>query len=646
MKSHRMDGESRRSRRARPRKERRIRPVAALLRLSWRADRGGFLALTGASIFEAAASIAGTIAVGTLLNAIVRGEGVSGPTTWGVLAVVAAIFLVQRVVFPFLGPAVESLEHRLTLLVRERVMAPLLRPATISHLEDPEVADEVRQAQLVGSENFSAQQALGSLNELGAARLTALACAVMLSRWRWWAPLLLAFAWLVSRLWYRLQMATLVASMERSTPALRQAEYVGDLILGGTAAKEARIFGAAPYLVQRFTDRWLDGMADVWRLRRAGRLATVFSAFVLFGAHMTVLGLLVRSALAQELELGALFIYLQASLGLAGLGFQPENEYVLRMGAAPLPHVLAVERLVRAAEAGAPRGERKPGRGPHKSIRLEGLSFTYPRTEHQVLDGLSLTIPAGRSLAIVGENGAGKSTLVNLICGFYRPTAGRVAIDGVDLAEIDPAAWQRRIAAVFQDFVRYPVTIRENVTFGNATMANDYGARERAAEKAGLADMIEALPKKWYTLLSREFEGGTDLSGGQWQRVALARAMFALEGGAGVLVLDEPTANLDVRAEAALYERFFELTRGLTTIVVSHRFSTVRRADRIAVLDGGRVAEFGTHDELVALGGRYAKMFRLQARYYQEDADPTSGSRVRNGRRSAAGRRPAVGGTV
>src|SRR5919106_4730812 len=238
----------RRSSRAASSQARRARPVAALVRLSWRADKGGMVAMIGATVFDAAAALGGTLAVGFLLNALVDNGGVVDHTAWIALGVVAAIFLVQRCLFPFLGPAVESLEHRLTLLVRERVMAPLLRPSTISHLEDPRIADELRQAQQVGSENFSAQQALGAFTEIGGARLAALGAGVLLARWKWWAPLLLGAAWLFSRLWYRIQMATLVSSMERSTPALRQAEYVGDLVLGGTAAKETRVFGLAPFL--------------------------------------------------------------------------------------------------------------------------------------------------------------------------------------------------------------------------------------------------------------------------------------------------------------------------------------------------------------------------------------------------------------
>jgi ATP-binding cassette subfamily B protein len=594
------------------------RPVPALVRMAWRADRGGVAAIFLASIFKAAATIGATVTFGLLVDAIVKNGGTSGSTPWVALGAVSAIFLVQRVAFPFLDPARESLEHRLTILVQQRVMTPLLQPVTIGHLEDPEIADELRLAEQVGSENFSAQQALGALTDLFSTRLAATAAGVILFTWRWWAPAALLGAWLLSRLWYRIQMASLVASMERDTPPLRRAEYVGELIMDGTAAKESRIFGLAPWMVWRFETQWVDGMRDVWAGRRQGRLGTLIAGGALFGAHVLVLGSLVRATMAAEFTVGQVFIYLMVSMAMAGFGFNPEMEYVLHMAAAPIPHVAAIERQVEERENNFTRGMRHPGRAPVESIRLENVSFAYPTSEGPVLDGLDLTIRAGQSLAVVGENGAGKTTLVNLLCGFYEPTGGQITVDGVDLAEIDKRAWQRRFAAIFQEFAKYPLTLRENVVLGNPGRAADYETRIRAGQRAGIMELVESLPDNWNTLLSKKFEGGTDLSGGQWQRVALARAMFALECGAGVLLLDEPTANLDVRAEAALYDRFLDLTAGLTTIVVSHRFSTVRRADAIVVLAGGKIVESGTHDELMALGGRYARMFELQARYYSE----------------------------
>jgi ATP-binding cassette subfamily B protein len=218
---------------------------------------------------------------------------------------------------------------------------------------------------------------------------------------------------------------------------------------------------------------------------------------------------------------------------------------------------------------------------------------------------------------VVGLNGAGKTTLVKLLCRLYEPEAGRITADGVDIRSFDGAAWQRRVAAIFQDFVHFELPVRDNVGFA----AEDHAVRH-ALDRAGALEFVTALPKGIDTPLSRQYTDGADLSGGQWQRIAIARALLAVDGGARVLVLDEPTAALDARAEVAFFERFLDLTRGATSIVISHRFSTVRRADRIAVLEHGRVLEHGTHQELLAQGGRYAELFTLQAARFTDDDIP------------------------
>jgi ATP-binding cassette subfamily B protein len=239
-----------------------------------------------------------------------------------------------------------------------------------------------------------------------------------------------------------------------------------------------------------------------------------------------------------------------------------------------------------------------------------------------VLDGFDLRLAAGRSVAIVGLNGAGKTTLVKLLTGLCRPSAGTIAIDGIDLADLDLASWRRQVAVIFQDFVRYELPLTENIRFGGIEQDRlDAAELTEIAAQAGAAELLAALPAGATTVLSPRFDGGVDLSGGQWQRVAFARALMAVRAGATVLIMDEPTAHLDVRAEAELYDRFLELTSGLTTIVISHRFSTVRRADRIVVLEHGRITEDGSHDELMAGGGQYARMFSLQASSYTGDID-------------------------
>jgi ABC-type multidrug transport system fused ATPase/permease subunit len=239
------------------------------------------------------------------------------------------------------------------------------------------------------------------------------------------------------------------------------------------------------------------------------------------------------------------------------------------------------------------------------------VTFAYPGGT-PVLDHFDLTIPAGSSLAIVGQNGAGKTTIAKLLCRLYDPQSGAIEIDGVDVRSFDIASWRSRLAAVFQDFIRFELPLRDNVAPAGAPDEAIQAALERAGA-SGLASLD--------TILARGYEGGTDLSGGQWQRVALARALCAVERGAGLVLLDEPTAQLDVRGEAAIFERILAATRRCTTILISHRFSTVRHADRICVLERGTVVELGTHDELMARGGRYRTMFDLQAQRFGAGED-------------------------
>jgi ABC-type multidrug transport system fused ATPase/permease subunit len=279
--------------------------------------------------------------------------------------------------------------------------------------------------------------------------------------------------------------------------------------------------------------------------------------------------------------------------------------WVLDGSAAPVAAVLRLEQAM--APAGAlPAGSQPAAALPAREICFQELSFAYPGGA-TVLDRFDLTIPAGTSLAIVGQNGAGKTTLAKLLCRLYDPQSGSIRVDGVDLREVDIASWRSRVAAVFQDFIRFELPLRDNVAPSGAP--DDIVVS--ALESAGAANLAGL-----DTVLARGYEGGTELSGGQWQRVALARALCAVKMGAGVVLLDEPTAQLDVRGEAEIFQRLLTATRHCTTILISHRFSTVRHADRICVLEHGRVIELGSHDELMARGGRYKTMFDLQAQRF------------------------------
>ncbi|QGQ19872.1 ATP-binding cassette domain-containing protein [Cellulomonas sp. JZ18] len=294
-------------------------------------------------------------------------------------------------------------------------------------------------------------------------------------------------------------------------------------------------------------------------------------------------------------------------------------------GAAAAPG--AAER--RGPPRRGPRPRRLPRRGPRRRAggrgrpparrAARGVRFGY-RPDRPVLDGLDLELPVGSSTALIGVNGAGKTTLVKVLTGTYVPDEGRVTVDGTDLRTLDRDAWQAAFAVTFQEFLRYPVPLRENVAMGAVAHRDDDAGLRDCLRRVGLGALLDELPQGLDTPLTRAVPGGRDLSGGQWQRLALARALFAVRHGASVLVLDEPTSQLDARGEAEFYDGFLELTRGVTSLVISHRFATLRRADRIVVLDGGRVVESGTHDELVELDGRYGRMFEVQARRFRAAA--------------------------
>jgi ATP-binding cassette subfamily B protein len=254
-----------------------------------------------------------------------------------------------------------------------------------------------------------------------------------------------------------------------------------------------------------------------------------------------------------------------------------------------------------------------------KEIRLEQVSFRYAGARTPVLDGLDLVIPPGRTTAIVGANGAGKTTLVKLLSRLYAPTTGAILADGTDIGRFPVQDWRRRIGVVFQDYLRYEASVADNIGFGAIEHLDDREGIRAAARDASLLPIVDRLPNGMATPLARHMTGGVDLSGGQWQRVAIARALFAVRHGASILILDEPTASLDVRAEARFYREFVRLVGDVTTVLISHRFSTVRLADNIVVLSDGRVHEQGTHEQLLAAGGRYAELFRLQAMRFTED---------------------------
>lgn len=526
------------------------------------------------------------------------------------------LFVLQQLVWPLQWVLAEAVTRRVDDVVRERVVAASFDPVGVGTLEDPQTLNELGDVvNPLRGEGFTPGSACAGLLALVARYLQwALAAGLVGVVFEWWAGLAAAAGALAVRFGIRSGLGRLGTFERGLGPARRRRDYYRDLLLGAGPAKEVRVFGLLPWVQERYLLQGLAAVQPVWKARRriVYRPYAVSLPLALVLSGIASIGV-ARAAAQGELSLGEMAFALQGIVLVGVLAeFFFESDYQTELG---LRSLRAVERFERRAAGQASTGSdgEDPAGRPRAEIRFEGVAFTYPGSERAVLRDLDLTIPAARSLAIVGLNGAGKTTLVKLLARLYEPQSGRISVDGIDVRDFSPAAWRRRLAAIFQDYVHYDLSVADNVGFGAPELIGDVGRIRAALARAGASELVDELPHGLETILSREYEGGAELSGGQWQRIAIARALLAVDGGAGVLVLDEPTANLDVRAEAEFFDRFLDLTRGLTTILISHRFSTVRRADRIVVLEDGAVTEEGTHDELLGRGGRYAELFRLQA---------------------------------
>jgi ATP-binding cassette, subfamily B, bacterial len=588
----------------------RDRPEWKFFAVLTRADRRLGLAWWAVLLLRGLLPAAFALAMGALVGAVQQGRSLAAP-----LAAAGIVFVLLQVLAPVHQAIGSNLGSRVAAWLYDRLTEACVRPPGTGHLEDPKLTGDLTVARdfdlgMTGPPmDINMDFIAGGLVAL----IGGLASAAILFAYAWWAPILLAGAWLLTH-WLLRESAVW---HDRNTPEVREAhrhaDYSYRLAVDPPAAKELRLFGLADWVMERFVGQRTKLHELQYRATRLREKPLLWSLLLVTLANVAVFWSIANAAAAGQLDLARAVVFAQAAVGASAIAFGWLS-WALDGAAAPVAAVLRLQPAM--AERGAltpPRAIPRPLQGgPAREIRFRGLRFAYPGTDRPVLDGLDLVIPAGTSLAIVGQNGAGKTTLAKLLCRLYDPQEGAIEVDGVDLRDLDLDAWRSRLAAVFQDFIRFERPLRDNVAPGGAP---DDVVRAALAE-AG-AEGLAALD----TVLARGYPGGTDLSGGQWQRVALARALCAVRLGAGLVLLDEPTAQLDVRGEAEIFDRILSATRQATTILISHRFSTVRHADRICVLEGGRVVELGTHDELMARGGRYRTMFDLQAQRFGATAD-------------------------
>lgn len=519
----------------------------------------------------------------------------------------AAVGLVLREAIDFER---QVLADRLTRYVSTRILTHA-QQLDLEILERPEFYDRLRRA-----EESAFYRPAGLLFQsliVLQGGITLLAMGVLLSRLHPLAlPVLLlaAVPYAIVHSGAATQMYTLSTGQ---TPEVRQARYLSHLLSTDAGAKELRVFGLGDHLLGRYRsilkrhERQIIDFA--WRRSLRSALAGVLPA----AAYAGIYAYFTLAALSRHITVGDLTLY---------TGLVLRSQDVLQQTMLSLAQIFEnslfiddyYALLALRPEMRANQGGPRPPLPIRRGIQFEGVAYRYPESECDALHDVSLELRAGETVAIVGENGAGKTTLVKLLARLYDPGVGRVSVDGVDVRELDLGSWRQQIAVIFQDFIQYYLTVAENIGFGQIDALNDQARIVAAAERSGADSVTEHLPQRYGTVLGRWFDQGVQLSGGEWQRLALARAFMR---DAPILVLDEPTASLDARSEYEVFRRFRDLTRGKIVLLISHRFSTVRMADRIYVLDEGRVAEAGTHDQLMAHEGRYAELFHLQAAGYR-----------------------------
>lgn len=546
------------------------------------------------------------VGMGLLIGAVQSGSGILIALT-----VVAVLFVGVQVLSPLHLATSQNLGSKTAAYLYDQLSSTCAEPPGIGHLEDPELTKDLAMARdfdlgISGPPLYVSMDFIASGLVEMVAGLTA---ACILFGYAWWAPPILAGAWLMTHYLLRESSVWKDRQTDKVQTAQRHADYAYKIAVDPPASKEIRLFGLGDWVVDRFrTQRRL--LHDLrWHATRLRRRPVVWSLLIVLSANALVFGLMAIDVVAGLITLDKVVMFAVAGMTTSSIAFGGLS-WSLDSASAPAGAMLRLQPKMKT------RGSLQTSTQSHASVEngdvvFDKVTFAYPTTGEVILKDFDLVIPDGTSMAIVGVNGAGKTTIAKLLCRFYDPQEGSIRVGDVDIKDIDITEWRIRTTAVFQDYMKLELPLRMNISPDEKATEESI---HRALSNAGAGDLATL-----DTPLNRAYAGGTDLSGGQWQRVALARALCSVYEGAKLVLLDEPTAQLDVRGEAEIFDRLLSETQGTTTILISHRFSTVRKADQICVLDKGHVVELGTHDELIRLQGRYQTMFDLQASRFEEE---------------------------
>ena len=589
-----------------------LKNVPPVLKMLW--DSGPSVVVWGIVLRVLVAALPSGIALvaAWIINGVQRVFSHQGmrPHFWWMVGLEALLNVTAGLLSRGIDYSDSLLADRYTHYVSVRVMRKAAQ-LDLTTYEDPLYYDRLERARVQATDRLAMIQQMGRLLQQS---LTTLIWTSILLYYSPWLVLLLAIGVLPTFVGETHFAFLGYAKNFRQTPAKRQMDYLRQVAGSREGAKELKLFNLSDYLSNRFTELSKKIYEENVNLSRrklvAGGLLGIIATLGYYGAYAFVIW---RAVSGSYNNIGEFYLLtssiIQASSNLQQVFSTASGIADQALFLTDLLAFFAMQPVV----ISNPNGVLVP-RPIRRGFEFRNVSFAYPGTTRKVLSNFNFVLAPGERIALIGENGQGKTTVVKLITRLYDPTEGQILLDGVDLREYKIEDLHHEIGVIFQDFMRYEMTARENISVGRVESEHSQEELEAAAHKSLAESVIKKLSGGYDQMLGRRFEGGVELSGGEWQRVALARAYLR---DAQLLILDEPTAALDARSELEVFERFAELTAGKMALLISHRFSTVRMADRIVVLEGGRLVEEGTHTQLMALGGRYAAMFEMQAASYR-----------------------------